>query len=97
MHKMTKINCIFHPILDVNKTNRVLNITLENGFKYIIGKKKDCLLIGFFTQKKYGKKAKDDNMEMIKKILGRYGIEQLEPVQDEFPSNEGNKGLFDEF
>ncbi|MBO4857968.1 MAG: HD domain-containing protein [Treponema sp.] len=69
LKEKTGVKFIFHPILDKNKTNRVLNITLTNGEKTVIGEKKDQLLIGLFTPNEMSIKEISKIQEKVKITL----------------------------
>lgn len=75
----TGFKFIFHPILDKNKTNRVLNIHLVNGKTEVIGDKKDQLLIGLFSPSEISIVDKERINEKITQILEAYGI--IKPIK----------------
>lgn len=74
LKEMTGHKFIFHPILDKNKTNRVLNINMLNGKSEIIGEKKDQLLIGLFSPSEISLVDKEKIDGKFFQIIKKYGI-----------------------
>lgn len=87
------INCIFHPILDKNKTNRILNIHLDDGETIIIGEKENCILLGFFVKTNISEKQKQEINNEIILILHNFGFQNLKNILE----TEEIGSLFDDF
>ncbi len=87
---------IFHPILDKNKTNRVLNISLTNGEKKIIGEKKDQLLIGLFSPIELSKTEMLKIQGKINTTLEEYQIKDFNIIYSSFDNDKDDleQGLF---
>ena len=87
---------IFHPILDKNKTNRVLNISLTNGEKKIIGEKQDQLLIGLFSPIELSTTEMLKIQDKINIILKEYQIKDFNIIYSSFENGKDDleQGLF---
>jgi len=80
--KEKKYNIVLHPIKDVNKTERILQLTGESGKTYTIGNSSNRLLIGIFIRNNSATmhKLNTDNpsFNVIKKDLFNYFSKKLD-------------------
>lgn len=63
------LSIAFHAILDKNKTNRQLNVTLETGENFNIGKNSNNLLIGAFIRNTGNGLSRNNMNEEKRKVL----------------------------
>lgn len=84
-----KINLLIHPILDVKKTDRSIDVTLkENKEKVTIGSNSRQLLIGIFSPTL---DASDEQLDfVIEQFLSSKGMRDITPISD--PMGIENKG-----
>lgn len=74
-------NIVLHPIKDVNKTERVLNLTGESGKIFTIGNASNRLLIGIFIRNNTKVNTSTKQFKHIKQDLFNFFIDKLSDLK----------------